>query len=156
MNPTLPELPLRDIHLPSAIAWWPPAPGWWVLLGIALVFLFCIILLVKYLLKPTLKKQASKQLRTIENVFQKTGNATQCVADLSVFLRHAFLSRGVHSNSAGITGIAWLQLLEQSLDAPEFSQGSGRILLKGPYQETVDGAEVDQVIQLCHKWVDRL
>lgn len=156
MNPTLPELPLRDIHLPSSIAWWPPAPGWWILLGLALLFLFCILLLVRLLLKPTLKKKASKQLRAIENVFQQTGNATQCVADLSAFLRHAVLSRETDASVAGITGIAWLQLLEQSLDAPEFSQGSGRILLKGPYQEAVDEADVDQVIQLCHKWVDRL
>ena len=26
-------LPLRDLHLPEAIGWWPLAPGWWVLLA---------------------------------------------------------------------------------------------------------------------------
>ena len=27
-------LPLRDLHLPDAIGWWPLAPGWWVILAI--------------------------------------------------------------------------------------------------------------------------
>ena len=30
---------LRDIHLPHVSAWWPLAPGWWVLLGLLLVAL---------------------------------------------------------------------------------------------------------------------
>ena len=33
MDPT--QLPLRDLHLPPDIGWWPMAPGWWVLLAIA-------------------------------------------------------------------------------------------------------------------------
>lgn len=155
MNPST-DLLLRDIHLPSSIPWWPPAPGWWILLGVALILLVCLFIFAKHLLKPTLKKQAFKQLSAIENTFQKTGNATQCVSELSLFLRRVVLRRETQTNVAGLTGNAWLQVLDQPLDAPEFSQGSGRILLKGPYQPAVDWAEVNQFIQLCYKWVDRL
>ena len=31
------QIPLRDLHLPEAIGWWPLAPGWWILIAIALV-----------------------------------------------------------------------------------------------------------------------
>ena len=39
MNPVLDpaQLPLRDIHLPEAIGLWPPAFGWWILVGAVLV-----------------------------------------------------------------------------------------------------------------------
>ncbi|MGB5726303.1 MAG: DUF4381 domain-containing protein, partial [Thiogranum sp.] len=45
MNPGS-ELPLRDIHLPDPLSWWPPAPGWWLLLTL----LVAIALLGGYLL----------------------------------------------------------------------------------------------------------
>ncbi|HPY40873.1 MAG TPA: DUF4381 domain-containing protein, partial [Thiolinea sp.] len=37
MNPT--ELPLRDIHLPPEISWWPLAWGWWALLALVVLIL---------------------------------------------------------------------------------------------------------------------
>ena len=32
-------LPLRDIHLPDPIGWWPLAPGWWGVLGLVLLII---------------------------------------------------------------------------------------------------------------------
>lgn len=36
-NPTLEQL--RDIHLPEAVHWWPPAPGWWIVTTLVLALL---------------------------------------------------------------------------------------------------------------------
>ena len=33
MDPT--QIPLRDLHLPEMIGWWPLAPGWWFLIVLA-------------------------------------------------------------------------------------------------------------------------
>ena len=33
MDPEL--LPLRDLHLPEMVGWWPLAPGWWFLIALA-------------------------------------------------------------------------------------------------------------------------
>ncbi|MBA3602279.1 MAG: DUF4381 domain-containing protein [Parachlamydiaceae bacterium] len=156
MNNSIPELPLRDIHLPTSISWWPPAVGWWILLLVILFMLALAFFLIKSYLKPTLKKQARKQLSSIEQMFQSNGNATLCLSELSIFLRRIVLCQNHPEPIAGVTGTAWLTFLDQSLDTPEFSQGSGQILLKGPYQRFVEKDDVVQFIQLCHKWVDRL
>jgi len=37
---------LRDIHLPEAVHWWPPAPGWWI---VAALLLTLTIWLSRYL-----------------------------------------------------------------------------------------------------------
>ena len=44
-NPALAQL--KDIHLPQAVHWWPPAPGWWL---VALLVLALTIWLSRYLL----------------------------------------------------------------------------------------------------------
>ncbi len=48
MNPQDPLANLRDIHLPDPVGWWPPAPGWWLLLLLALATLaFSLVWLIK-------------------------------------------------------------------------------------------------------------
>ena len=49
------QIPLRDLHLPEAIGWWPPAPGWWFLALLALTGL--VLLLVKYARRRAMGKR---------------------------------------------------------------------------------------------------
>ena len=39
MNPNDPLAQLRDIHLPAAVSAWPLAPGWWMLILLAIASL---------------------------------------------------------------------------------------------------------------------
>ncbi len=156
MNASTPELPFRDIHLPNAISWWPLAPGWWILMSLVIVFLTLTFIVVRYYFKSSLKKDASKELHVIVQKFQRTQDATGCVAEISILLRRVVLSQKHSLPTAGITGSAWLKLLDQTLGSSEFSQGPGQILVVGPYQRLVEENDIDQLIKLCHKWVDRL
>ena len=117
------ELPLRDIHLPDPISWWPLAFGWWLAFGVVFLLILLAVVIIKRRLKPTLKKQAATALDIIEKEFYETEDGAQCLSELSVLLRRAILSQ--HPlKSAGLTGKAWLELLDQPLKEPEFSKAS--------------------------------
>jgi len=170
LDPT--NLPLRDIHLPDSISWWPLAVGWWLVLGIALLIILSVFILFKIWSRKKLRRQASKVLDQIEQSLNETGNFTQCLSELSTFLRRVVISQEMLPHSAaGLTGEDWLSFLDKRfnletavqdgevitavsrLKGISFSQGVGRILLHGPYQPTVEREKVTQLIELCRKWV---
>ena len=154
--PSVMDLPLRDIHLPESISWWPPAFGWWLVFGAVILFVAAACLLVVRRLKPTLKKDALKALDRIEKTFHENEDAAGCLREISKLMRRAMLSQQGPLKIAGVTGEAWLELLDQSLGKPAFSQGVGRILLSGPYLPQVRQEDVSELIQLCRQWVKTL
>lgn len=157
MNNETIDLPLRDIHLPESVA----STQWILYLAIfiaALVFLilafFAIRKLTRWILRPTLKKQAKAIFQGIEEDFQKSENASKCMADLSAFLRRLVLSKS--DNNAGLTGMEWLMLLDKPLNSNEFSQGIGKLLLTSPYQPNVEKSQVNELLNLTKRWVNTL
>lgn len=152
----MPELPLRDIHLPEPISWWPLALGWWLMLGFALLLILFGSFFIQRIFRKTLKKEALKALSNLELSFQSSQNTTQCLSQLSALLRRIALSQKSDTQIAGLTGKAWLEFLDKPLGKPEFSEGIGSILLTGPYQSQVDAEKVVQLIQLCRTWVNHL
>jgi len=150
------ELPLKDVHLPAGISWWPLAPGWWIVLGIGCFLILLIVMLRKMFRQPRFKKQAEQALSRIEQKLKERKQPIECLADLSVLLRRLMLDQKPSSGSAGLTGQAWLKSLDRPLKTPDFSQGIGQILLSGPYQREAKKEEVFQLIQLCRKWVKYL
>lgn len=146
------EIELRDIHLPSPISWWPPAPGWWITIAIGTVILIFAFVIIRKIFRPTLHKQALILLRSIESNYAATDNHIACLTALSVLLRRVAISK--NPLDAGLTGERWLQHLDKTLGTTSFSTGPGKILLKGPYQPTVTGDEIPHLISLCRKYLE--
>ena len=154
MNPGS-ELPLRDIHLPAPLSWWPPAPGWWLLLTL----LVAIALLGGYLLhryrRNALQRAAQQALHRIGEDYRQSGDARVLAQQLSILLRRVSLSCYPRRQVAGLTGCAWLSLLDRCLPGEEFQRGAGRVLIDAPYSldSRVDGPAL---LQLCERWLRQL
>lgn len=150
------ELPLRDIHLPNPISWWPLAPGWWLVIGIILLCIIFAVIILKYFMRPTLYKEAATALARIESEFQQHEDATYSIKEISALLRRVILSQNGSDKKGGITGHAWLEILDKNMNGEEFREGPGKLLLSGPYQENVDKRDVPELIELCRKWIKKL
>ena len=60
MNPlAAPPLDLRDIHAAAEPAFWPPAPGWWLLAGLGL---FVILVAGRWLFRRIRRQRYQRQL----------------------------------------------------------------------------------------------
>ncbi len=147
-----PPLVLKDIHLPDAIGWWPPAIGWWLLLLLIPLAIWLCWWLYRRLTRPNPLKAARQLLQQIEQNAQQ--DPLQTLQQLSAWLRRVAITIAPREQSAGLSGQAWLQHLEQSLPDKPFSEGPGRCLADAPFRQTVDkNIELSAVIELCKQWL---
>ena len=131
----LTQIPLRGLHLPDAIGWWPLAPGWWLL--IALLMLGFGLLLRNALRRRSrgaARRHALRQLAQYTRAFANHGNAVKLVVEISELLRRAMLAYSPRADFAGLTCEDWLAWLDRDLGQPHFLQGAGRTLLDLPYR----------------------
>ena len=151
------QLPLRDIHLPEPVSWWPPAPGWWILFALVILSLSITAWLYRrrsrYLRSAAY--HAKRQLQLLQEDYSKRGDGLKLVRELSALLRRMCISVYPRSESASLTGIDWLALLDESVNGEPFTQGHGRILVEAPYQRNPD-IDADTLLSLCHEWIENV
>ncbi len=143
------QLPLRDLHLPDAIGWWPLATGWWVLIGL----LFAMLLVWTWLWLKKRKRDAARRyaMRELDGYvadFRRDGDAIRFGLRASELLRRAMLAYAPRADVASLTGEAWLTWLDRDLAQPVFRQGPGRQLIELPYRNPDSKVEVDDLDQL--------
>jgi len=148
-----PELPLRNIHLPDAIGWWPPAPGWWIS-GIIVIVIITLVIL--WLRRRTIRlaphKSAQLELQTIKSHFDSEQDTQQLAQELSILLRRVSMTITPRNEAAGLTGKEWLSFLDTLVDQTIFNSETGQQLITAPYQpaHAIDG---QALIDLTERWL---
>lgn len=134
MDPT--QLPLRDLHLPEAIGWWPLAPGWWLFIALALFGLGWLLmraLRTRRFNAP--RRYAIRELATVEAEYLAHRNPVALGQQASSLLRRGMLAYAPRHEVAGLTGESWLKWLDQGLPLPYFHTEGGKSLLQLPYRD---------------------
>lgn len=143
-------LPLRDIHLPEAVSWWPPAPGWWLLLGLVILLAISVVYLWRRRTRSRYRRIALREIGEMSDL-----PPAELAAALSQLLRQAALCYFPRHDCAGLCGEEWLAFLDRPFADQPFSQGIGRSLLDAPYRKaTLNDSEA--LIDLCRRWLKQL
>ncbi len=153
------QLPLRDIHLPGPIGWWPPAPGWWLLAALVLAGLVVYGL---YYYRARHKRSALRALTRVRTALEQGAEPVACLQHVSTILRR-FAMTSVAAPSGGLApdevpgliGQQWLEYLDGRWQRTEFTAGLGRQLLEAPYARpnSIERTAAVQLASLCTEWL---
>lgn len=148
------DLVLRDIRSVDAVPWWPPAPGWWLIVGLSLI----IVLFLWYKRRQYYywRIEARQQLYAVQKRLTKE-KTKQIVADFSALLRRIAIARYGRYACAGLIGEEWLTWL-QAHDPAGFAWiGKGQILLSAPYappHAKLDISSLKPLLEAAKVWVE--
>jgi len=151
------QIPIRDLHLPAEIGWWPLAPGWWVLIAIATVAVawFAWRSLETWR-QGRARRVALREFGRLVREYRNTGDAARFAKQLSQLLRRAMLAYAPRADVAGLTGEPWLAWLDRGLDDSPFRQGAGRHIEVLPYRNPASGTDDTDVEGLIAAARERL
>ena len=127
-------LALRDVQEGVPPAWWPLAPGWWLVLG-------AVVVVAALLALRTVRQRRRRAaiLRVFDDAVDRAGTPSQQVAAMSELLRRA--ARRKDASADTLEGEAWLRFLDKGLAQPVFAAGAGALLRDGGFRTDVAADE---------------
>ena len=155
MNTQDPLAQLRDIHLPQAISWWPPAIGWWLLVLLALLLVALLLYyLRRYYLATVFRREGKRLLLQLYHLWQREGDSQGYLQGVNEVLKRTVLLRFPEQDTASLSGERWTNFLDRQFDAE--GKFSGGPLCYGPYVVGKHGREdLAEVHRLALRWVNQ-
>jgi hypothetical protein len=153
---------LADIHLPEAVTYWPPAPGWWIL---SLAILVAAIYLGRhYQQVRTQQKILQYALAELDQCYQQYTMAEnkadsepklRFVNQFNSVLRRVALWHYPDSNAASLGGDAWVAFIREKGNSSHLDTEMADALSKGRFQLECN-VDINAMKTLGQEWVSSL
>jgi hypothetical protein len=146
---------LNDIVVPATVPWWPVAPGWYVLAGLAIALL--VFFAFRALLHRKRNRYRRLALRELSDIRQQADAAA--LQNLPVLLKRTALSAWPRGDVAALSGTEWHRFLDRTASTELFSSGAGTLLDQLAYGTEADcssaDSSLDGVLEAAEFWLRR-
>ena len=143
---------LRDVHLPQAISWWPPAVGWWILLVLIIALLTLLSWrTVRHIRQNRYRKLAQTELQKSYLQWQQNADTTSYLQGANAILKRILIHLEGATLVPSATGEVWVAMLNSYVHQP-LSEASSQALAKGSYQPNPD-ADIAELHQQLSNWI---
>ena len=143
---------LRDIHLPEAIGWWPPAYGWCLLVVLLIVGLVIVgVFLRRCYLNGRVLRQALRLLADYRQEYEENSNSELSASRVSELLKRVALVRFPRAEVASLQGESWILFLNNTSRGLDFNSVR-KELLEIPYQPPKE-CELHVLFDMARKWI---
>jgi len=152
------ELPLRDIHLPAPVSWWPPAVGWWLVAALALVVLAAAYWwwLRRKRMRTSPATLARIELQRLRTAWTEHGDTWRLARDISTWLRRTGMSLSSRRQAASLTGDQWQRYLDELAGQVMFSNTPAGMITELPYSgatESTPPVDGNELLDVCERWL---
>jgi len=100
---------LRDIHLPETGGFWPPAPGWWILLVLLAMLLIAGLLVIRH--KQKKNRWLKLARRELNRLAQQASQEPRWFAQLNTLLKQCARERYPGEHPEAMSGSSWAGFL---------------------------------------------
>lgn len=149
------ELELRDIHLPEASLWWPPAHGWWIALLLLIVLLVILVWAIRWIRHKPLRRLSLRELERIRQRHDSGSSDKAVLADIAVLLRRTLISYHGRDSFAASAGDAWIEQLQQVAPQQGFNDEQLQLLSRDRYKADCS-CDIESLLQACERWLRAL
>ncbi len=149
---------LHDIIVPAPVPWWPPAPGWYWVLGFVLVLLLVVSLraFVRWQ-HNRYRREALAELAREEVALQTPERRASTLLALSELLKRTALTAFSREQVATLTGPEWFAFLDGTAKGSNLSDALGPTLENAVYDPrkvaALDDREFRELTAAIRYWI---
>ncbi len=133
---------LHDIVVPDAVSWWPPAPGWWVL--IVLVLLLVLVLAIRQLRHWRADAYRRAALAELDRA--------RTAEDAAILLRRTALAIAPRDEIARLHGDDWTRWLAERSATPPNDEVRA-LLATSLYEPARRGGSIEPLRDFARDWI---